>query len=86
MSQLSNLKQTIDGLAQQAKTTAGSLAAFKAKFSQSISQVQATIGGSTQHKDQEVISAITQAQQKVDSAAQALEDAARIARAYGQSL
>lgn len=86
MSQLTNLKQTIEGLAQQAKSTAGSLAAFKQKFSQSIAQVQATIGGGAQRKDQEVITAITQAQQKVDAAVQALEEAARIAQAYGASL
>lgn len=86
MSQLTNLKQTIEGVAQQAKATAGSLTAFKQKFSQSIGQVQSTIGGSTQRKDQEVIAAITQAQSRVDAAAQALEDAARIAKAYGESL
>lgn len=86
MSQLTNLKQTIDGLSQQAKATAGSLHAFKQKFAQSIGQVQATIGGSTQRKDQEVIAAITQAQARVDAAAQALEEAAKIAKGYGESL
>ncbi len=86
MSQLTNLKQTIDGVSQQAKATASSLNAFKQKFSQSIGQVQSAIGGSTQRKDQEVISAITQAQSRVDAASQALEEAARIAKAYGESL
>lgn len=86
MSQLTNLKQTIEGIAQQAKSTAGALTAFKQKFSQSIAEVQQTIGGSTQRKDQEVITAITEAQQRVDSAAQALEEAAKIAKSYGQSL
>lgn len=86
MSKLTELKQTIDDVAQQAKATAGSLNAFKSKFSQSIGQVQATIGGSTQRKDQEVISAITQAQARVDAAAEALVEAARIAKGYGESL
>ena len=86
MSQLSQLKQQIDGLAQQAKATGASLGSFRAKFSQSISQVQATIGGSTQRKDQEVVQALQDAQQKVDAAVQALEQAARTAQTYGQSL
>ena len=86
MSQLSQLKQQIEGVAQQAKATGASLAAFKSKFSQSISQVQGTIGGSAQRKDQEVIQTLQEAQRKVDAAAQALEQAARTASAYGQSL
>lgn len=86
MSQLRQLKQTIDGLAQQSKAMGAQLAAFKSKFGQTSAQVQATIGGSTQRKDQEVVAAISQAQQRVDAAAQALDEAARIAKAYGQSL
>lgn len=86
MSQVTNLKQTLDSIAQQTKGTAASLTAFKQKFSQSIQQVQAAMSGTSQRKDQEVIQAITQAQQKVDAATQALEEAARIAKAYGSSL
>jgi len=86
MSQLTKLKQQIDGVAQEAKTTGAALAAFRSKFAGSISQVQATIGGSAQGKDREVVKALQDAQKKVDAAAQALEQAARTARSYGQSL
>ena len=86
MSQVTNLKQALDSIAQQTKTTAGTLLAFRQKFQQSTQQVQSAISGSAQRKDQEVIQAIAQAQQRVDAAAQALEEAARIAKAYGESL
>lgn len=86
MSQLSQLKGEIESIAQQAKATAGQLAAFKSKFSQSASQVQSTIGGSAQSKDKEVVQAIQEAQAKVDAAAEALQQAARVASSYGQSL
>lgn len=86
MSQLGQLKGQIESIAQQAKSTSGQLAAFKSKFSQAASQVQSTIGGSAQSKDKEVVQAIQDAQSKVDAAAQALTQAARVASAYGQSL
>lgn len=86
MSELSQLKSRIDSLAQQAKSTGGQLAAFRTRFGQAVSEVSATIGGSAQRKDQEVIAQLSDAQQKVDAAVAALEAAARTARAYGQSL
>lgn len=86
MSQLSQLKSQIEFIAQQAKAIGGQLAAFKSKFAQSASQVQGTIGGSAQSKDKEVVQAIQEAQAKVDAATEALNHAARVASAYGQSL
>ncbi len=86
MSQLQQLKGTIDSIAQGAKQTGGSLAQFKQTFGQHVGQVQSAIGGSSQRKDQEVISVLQEAQRKVDEAAQALQNAARIASSYGQSL
>jgi hypothetical protein len=86
MSQLSQLKQQIDSIAQQAKSTGGALSSFRAKFGQSITAVQATIGGSAQRKDQEVVQALAEAQTKVDAAVAALDQAAQTARAYGASL
>ena len=86
MSQLTNLKAQIESLAGQATTTAGGLDAFKGKFSQSMSQVQQTIGGSAQRKDQELLTVLQDAQAKVDSASAALRSAASSARAYGASL
>jgi len=86
MSQLSQLKGQIESIAQQAKSTSGQLSAFKSKFSQAASQVQSTIGGSAQNKDKEVVQAIQEAQDKVTAAVEALNQAARIATNYGQSL
>lgn len=86
MSQLDQLKGQIESIAQQAKSTSGQLSAFKSKFSQTASQVQNTIGGSAQGKDKEVVQAIQDAQHKVDAAAEALAQAARVATSYGQSL
>lgn len=86
MSQLRQLKGQIESIAQQAKSSGAQLSAFKSKFSQSASQVQSTIGGSAQSRDKEVVQAIQDAQAKVEAAAEALNQAARIASAYGQSL
>lgn len=86
MSELNKLKGTIDSIAQSAKQTGGSLGQFRSKFSQHVSSVQSAIGGSAQRKDQEVISVLQDAQKKVDAAAQALENAAKIASGYGKSL
>ncbi|MFT4298201.1 MAG: hypothetical protein QM597_00970 [Aeromicrobium sp.] len=86
MSELKNLKGSIDSIARSAKQTGGSLGQFRSTFSQQVSQVQSSIGGSSQRKDQEVISALQDAQKKVEAAAQALDNAARIASAYGKSL
>lgn len=86
MSQLQQLKGTIDSIAQGAKQTGGNLAQFKQTFSKHVSEVQGAIGGSSQRKDQEVISSLQDAQSKVEAAAQALESAAKTASSYGQSL
>ncbi|MET0932013.1 MAG: hypothetical protein ABWX74_21030 [Aeromicrobium sp.] len=86
MSDLNRLKGTIDSIASSAKQTGGSLGQFKSKFGQHVTQVQSAIGGSAQRKDQEVISVLQDAQKKVEAAAQALENAAKIASGYGKSL
>ena len=86
MSELSQLKGTINSIAQSAKQTGGSLGQFKSKFSQHVNSVQSAIGGSAQRKDKEVIGALQDAQKKVEAAAQALDKAAKIAASYGQSL
>ncbi len=86
MSQLQQLKGTIDSIAQGAKQTGGSLSQFKQTFDRHVSQVESAIGGSSQRKDQEIISALQEAQSKVDAAAQALQNAAKTASSYGQSL
>lgn len=86
MSQLQQLKSQVESLARQAKSTADQLQAFQSKFAQSASQVQATIGGSAQGADKNVLAAIGDAKSKVDAAVQALETAASAAASYGSSL
>lgn len=86
MSQLSQLKGQIESIVQQAKSVAGQLGAFRSRFAQTATEVQSAIGGSSQNKDKEVVQAIQEAQGKVDAAVEALNQAARIASTYGQSL
>jgi gas vesicle protein len=83
---LNRLKQTISGLSESAKSTGASLAQFDRQFSQQTQQVQQTIGGSAQRKDAEVMSALQEAAKSVKQASAALQNAARIAGQYGQSL
>ena len=64
MSQLSQLKQQINGIGNDAKSTAQGLSGFKSKFSQSVSQVSSTIGGSAQQVDQRMIQTLQAAEQQ----------------------
>lgn len=86
MSQLEQLKQTVSSLSESANRTAGSLAQFNSQFTDQVSSVQAAIGGSAQGKDREVCQAIQQAAEEVKKAAQALQNAGRIAQQYATSL
>ena len=86
MSQLTQLKQQISALANDAKNTANGLAGFKSKFSQAVNQVSATVGGSAQKVDQELIQALQMAEREVDQAIQALQAASQKATTYAQSL
>lgn len=86
MSSLSQLKQTINGLADASKRTASGLAQFDQQFNQQMQGVQQAIGGSAQNKDKEVVTALQQASKAVKAATQALQQASRVASQYGQSL
>ncbi len=86
MSQLMQLKQQLNQISSDAKSTGGSLAGFKSKFSQSVSQVQSLIGGSAQQADRQIISTLQSAEKQVDEAISALQAAARTAQQYGASL
>lgn len=86
MSELSRLKELINGVSDSAKKTSTGLAQFDKQFSQQTQQVQQTIGGSAQRKDAEVVSALQEAAQAVRKASASLQNAARIAAQYGQSL
>ena len=86
MSQLSQLKQQIASIGNDAKTTAQGLQGFKGKFSQAVSQVQATIGGSAQSVDQQMVTTLQAAERQVDAAIAALQQAAQAANKYAASL
>lgn len=86
MSALTQLKQTINGLAEASKRTANGLGQFDQQFNQQMQGVQQAIGGSSQSKDREVVAALHQASKAVKEATQALQQAARVAGQYGQSL
>ena len=86
MSQLSQLKQQISSIGNDAKSTSQGLQGFKGKFSTAVSQVQATIGGSAQQVDQQMISTLQAAEKQVDAAIAALQQAAQAANKYAGSL
>lgn len=86
MSQLSQLKQQVAAIGNDAKTTSQGLAGFKQKFSSSIAQVSALVGGSTQGVDKNIIQTLQAAEKAVDQAIRALQSAAQTANRYSQSL
>ena len=86
MSQLAQLKQQINSIGNDAKTTAQGLSGFQSKFSQSVGQVSATIGGSAQQVDQKMIQTLQAAEKQVDAAIAALQQAAAAASSYAASL
>ncbi|MGW4461370.1 hypothetical protein [Micromonospora sp. NPDC004704] len=86
MSELSQLKQQINQLGQQARTQAQGLASFKPKFSQAVSQVGGLIGGSAQRVDQDMIATLQAAEKQVDEAVRALQAAAAAAGRFAASL
>ncbi len=86
MSQLAQLKQQINSIGNDAKTTAAGLSGFKSKFSQSVGQVSATVGGSAQQVDKQMIQTLQAAEKQVDAAIAALQQAASAANAYASSL
>lgn len=86
MSQLQQLKQQVASIGNDAKSTASGLSGFKSKFSTSVSQVSATIGGSAQRVDQNMINTLQAAEKQVDAAIAALQQAASAANSYAASL
>lgn len=86
MSQLSQLKQQINSIGNDAKSTAQGLSGFKSKFSQAVGQVSATIGGSAQQVDRRMIQTLQAAEKQVDAAIAALQQAASAANSYAGSL
>lgn len=86
MSQLRQLQQEVLAIAVDAAGTAQGLAGFKLKFTQAVGQVSATVGGSAHGVDRALISVFLAAEKQLDSAIQALEQAASEAHKFSQSL
>ena len=86
MSQLSAVKQQLTTIGNDAKTTAAGLAGFKSKFSQAVNQVQATIGGTAQGVDKDMIQTLQTAEKQVDAAIAALQQASQAASKFAASL
>lgn len=79
MSQLGQVKSQVMQIAGDAKSTAGGLSAFKSKFSQAVSQVQATIGGTATGVDKQMIATLQAAERQLEAAVAALQQAAQSA-------
>ncbi len=86
MSQLQQLKQTINGIAESAKKTGTGLAQYDRTLTQQISSVQQAIGGSSNGADRKVLASLQNAQRRAKEATAALQEAARTAADYGRSL
>ena len=86
MSQLKQLKESINSLAKGATDAGNSLGQFEQQFNKQAQAVQQVIGGSAQGKDRQVLEAIQQASRAVKEATAALQNAGRIAQQYGQSI
>lgn len=86
MSDLQQLKQKLERISGDAKSTADNLAGFKSKFSQAVGDVSQSIGGSSQKTDKQIIDTLQAAQKQVDAATQALHAAAKSATQYASSL
>lgn len=85
-SQLGNLKGALSAYARSTEQQATGLDPISRACQQSSQQILGLIGGSAQRKDAEVQAAVNEAKKQVQSAAQALRRAAKIAESYARSL
>jgi hypothetical protein len=86
MSQLESIRQQLDALATDANNVAAGLAGFSDKFNQTISMVQATIGGTSTDAERDIVDALVIASDQVNGAVGALQHAAQTAQHYAASL
>lgn len=86
MSQLAQLKQAVNAVAQSSRTSGSELQRFTGEFRKQIGDVQAQIGGSAQRADQQVIQSLEGASKAVDQAVAALQAAAQTASQYANGL
>lgn len=86
MSQLTQLKQAVDTVAQSARRSGGELQRFTGEFRKQVGEVQSQIGGSAQGADRQVIQSLEGATKAVEQAVAALQSAAQTASQYASGL
>ncbi|MFC9897649.1 hypothetical protein ACFVMC_28500 [Nocardia sp. NPDC127579] len=86
MAQLQNLRSELHRLAADAKKVSAEIAAFEAKFSKQISEVERLISGASKREDKKIIEILQSASSTTKSAAATLQQAGNAARSFGDNL
>ena len=79
-SSISQIKQLVEHIGQQATSTAGQLLQLAANLEKNIATVNSTIGGTSSGEDKDMMEALYQASQAVRGASGSLQVAADAAR------
>lgn len=81
-SSISQIKQQVNQIGQQATLTAGQLSQLATNLEKNIAAVNAAIGGTSSGEDKTMIAAFQQASQAVKNASTSLQAAANAAKAW----
>ena len=79
-SSISQIKQQVNQIGQQATSTAGQLSQLAANLEKNIAAVNAAIGGTSSGEDKTMIAAFQQASKEVKNASTSLQAAAYAAK------
>ncbi len=82
MSELARIRAQVVGIANDTKTTAAGMSAFKSKFSTAVGQVQATIGGTATGADKQMIATLQAAEKQLEACVAALQQASQAASGW----
>ena len=82
MSSISQIKQQVNQIGQQATTTAGQLSQLATNLEKNTAAVNSVIGGTASGEDKTMIAAFQQASQAVKSASVSLQAAANAAKEW----
>lgn len=85
-SQLNQLKSQINTIAHDLKQTGSEISQYQQRLERQVQQIQATIGGSAQKKDQQVIAVLQRANAQVKATVEAMHEAAQVSTNYSSSL
>lgn len=81
-SSISQIKQQVNQIGQQANSTAGQLAQLATGLEKNIAVVNSSIGGTSSGEDKTMIASFQQASQAVKNAAASLQAAANAAKEW----